>query len=174
MYNQMANQQQCLITSPILQVIKSSWQHITHTFKLLKEGEQILELLHVSKQNQLLWNDPFWKLTLWLPCMNKSNGQAHKHLSHCSNKIKISVRHQAWCRGSSMSHSQIDRFLNWLHFIFFRPQLGGEVDSLWDECILEKMAETDLLSLPYTTAISPAAAGSPPQSPKIPISILFF
>lgn len=39
MYNQMVNQQQYLITSQILQTVKSSWQHITHTFKLFKEGE---------------------------------------------------------------------------------------------------------------------------------------
>lgn len=106
--------------------------------------------------------------------MNKSNGQAHKHLSHRSNKIKISVRHQAWCGGSSMSHSQIDWFLNWLHFIFFRLQLGGELDSLWDECILEKMAETDLLSLPYTIAFAPATAGSLPQSLKIAIFLVLY
>lgn len=42
MYNQMVNQQQYLITSPILQIIKSSRQHVTHTFRFLKEGEQIL------------------------------------------------------------------------------------------------------------------------------------
>jgi hypothetical protein len=41
MYNQMVNQQQYLITSQILQIVKSSRQHTTHTFKFLKEGEDL-------------------------------------------------------------------------------------------------------------------------------------
>jgi hypothetical protein len=56
MYNQMVNQQQYLITSQILQIVKSR-QHITHTFAFLKEGEQSSALPHLSKQNQGVWDD---------------------------------------------------------------------------------------------------------------------
>lgn len=126
----MVSQQQCLITAPILQIIKCSWQHITHTFKFFKEGEQILVFPHFNNQNQSLWNDPFWKLSLLFLRMNKSNDQVHKYLSHCPNKSKIALSELgAWWSGSSMMRSLIDWFLNWLHFTFFRPEREGKLDS---------------------------------------------
>ena len=67
-------------------MIKSSWHHVPHT-NFLQEGEQTSELPRLSKQNQ---NGPFWKPSLLFLHIHKSNGQVHRHLSLCPNKIKIS------------------------------------------------------------------------------------